>query len=184
MRMKISFAFMVGFVAAAVLVVALQYYGMDIRWQNDDDRSPVVPEQVACPADAKLCPDGSAVVRSGPNCQFAPCPSAPVETDTVRVTAPLPESVVGSPLTVTGQARGTWYFEASFPVTVRDANDQLLGTGVAQAQGDWMTTEFVPFQATVNFSASSTPTGFVVLHKDNPSGLPENDAQVRIPIRF
>lgn len=28
----------------------------------------------ACPADAKLCPDGSAVGRVGPDCEFAPCP--------------------------------------------------------------------------------------------------------------
>lgn len=31
-------------------------------------------EQVACTMDAKLCPDGSAVGRQGPNCEFAPCP--------------------------------------------------------------------------------------------------------------
>lgn len=28
-----------------------------------------------CPADAKLCPDGSVVGRSGINCEFAPCPT-------------------------------------------------------------------------------------------------------------
>lgn len=30
--------------------------------------------QVACTMDAKICPDGSAVGRTGPNCEFAPCP--------------------------------------------------------------------------------------------------------------
>lgn len=29
----------------------------------------------ACTLEAKLCPDGSAVGRTGPNCEFAPCPS-------------------------------------------------------------------------------------------------------------
>lgn len=29
---------------------------------------------VACTMEAKLCPDGSAVGRSGPECEFAPCP--------------------------------------------------------------------------------------------------------------
>lgn len=33
------------------------------------------PEAIACPADAKLCPDGSAVGRTGPNCEFAECPT-------------------------------------------------------------------------------------------------------------
>lgn len=29
---------------------------------------------VACTMEAKLCPDGSAVGRQGPNCEFAKCP--------------------------------------------------------------------------------------------------------------
>jgi len=31
-------------------------------------------EAKACTMEAKICPDGSAVGRSGPNCEFAPCP--------------------------------------------------------------------------------------------------------------
>ena len=31
---------------------------------------------VACTMDAKICPDGSAVGRIGPDCEFAPCPGA------------------------------------------------------------------------------------------------------------
>ena len=34
----------------------------------------LLDEGVACSADAKICPDGSAVGRSAPNCEFAPCP--------------------------------------------------------------------------------------------------------------
>lgn len=30
---------------------------------------------VACTEEAKLCPDGSAVGRSGPTCEFEPCPT-------------------------------------------------------------------------------------------------------------
>ncbi|MDQ5938765.1 MAG: hypothetical protein QG642_455 [Patescibacteria group bacterium] len=33
-------------------------------------------EQVACTMEAKECPDGSYVGRSGPNCEFAACPGA------------------------------------------------------------------------------------------------------------
>lgn len=32
------------------------------------------PLQKACTQEAKLCPDGSSVGRTGPNCEFAPCP--------------------------------------------------------------------------------------------------------------
>ena len=31
-------------------------------------------EQIFCTTEAKLCPDGSAVGRVGPNCDFTPCP--------------------------------------------------------------------------------------------------------------
>jgi len=107
-----------------------------------------------------------------------------VSSTMIRITAPLPNAVVKSPLTVTGEARGNWYFEASFPVKVLDANSKQLGVGIAQAQGEWMTTNFVPFNTTVNFSIPTTQTGTIVFQKDNPSGLPEHDAEVRIPIRF
>ncbi|HYD34736.1 MAG TPA: hypothetical protein VD999_01570 [Vitreimonas sp.] len=32
-------------------------------------------DQVICTMDAKVCPDGSAVGRTGPNCEFAECPA-------------------------------------------------------------------------------------------------------------
>lgn len=39
---------------------------------------PTTPKEssmpVACTMDAKQCPDGSYVGRSGPKCEFAPCP--------------------------------------------------------------------------------------------------------------
>ena len=38
-------------------------------WMNRDDRGPV-----ACTMEAKLCPDGSYVGRTGPNCEFSACP--------------------------------------------------------------------------------------------------------------
>ena len=35
----------------------------------------VQPDEVAmCTMDAKMCPDGSYVGRTGPNCEFSPCP--------------------------------------------------------------------------------------------------------------
>lgn len=35
----------------------------------------VKKEVYACDADAKICPDGSSVGRTGPNCEFATCPA-------------------------------------------------------------------------------------------------------------
>ena len=36
--------------------------------------TPDLPPATACQMDAKLCPDGSSVGRSGPDCEFAACP--------------------------------------------------------------------------------------------------------------
>lgn len=38
------------------------------------DQSPIKPTGVACTMEAKICPDGSAVGRTGPKCEFSPCP--------------------------------------------------------------------------------------------------------------
>lgn len=42
---------------------------------------PKQPAPTACTMEAKLCPDGSAVGRTGPNCEFAACPP-PASTST------------------------------------------------------------------------------------------------------
>lgn len=39
------------------------------------------PQSKACTEEAKICPDGSAVGRVGPNCEFAACPSCSCPAD-------------------------------------------------------------------------------------------------------
>jgi hypothetical protein len=106
--------------------------------------------------------------------------------DLIRITAPRPNGVITSPLKITGEARGNWFFEASFPIVVTDWNGLILGEGYATAQGEWMTTEFVPFTATLKFKNpnSNNKNGTLILKKDNPSGLLEHDDALEIPIVF
>lgn len=59
--------FVVLLVATAGTVVWLRFFSQ--------------PEQIACPMDAKLCPDGSYVGRIPPKCDFAACP----ETRKIRL---------------------------------------------------------------------------------------------------
>lgn len=89
---------------------------------------------------------------------------------------------VMSPLTITGLARGYWFFEASFPVELRDAKGNILSIGIAQAQGDWMTEALVPFSVTFAFKNAQTQNGTIVFKKDNPSGLPENEDSFTLPV--
>jgi hypothetical protein len=95
---------------------------------------------------------------------------------------PFPGAVTGKQFLVTGKARGTWYFEASFPVEILDKNGRVLTSGPAQALSDWMTTDFVSFSATMTVPTSYIGKATVVLKKGNPSGLPEYDAFISFPI--
>lgn len=106
----------------------------------------------------------------------------------IQVDYPESGSLVESPLLILGQARGLWFFEASFPVRLLDADGNEIANGIAQADlpadGEWMTEDFVPFQAELKFSPPLTETGTLVLEKDNPSGEAANAAELRIPVEF
>ena len=106
------------------------------------------------------------------------------KTNLIQLTNPRPNQTIESPLEVTGMARGFWFFEASFPIKLYDEKGNLLGTAIAQAQSDWMTENFVPFRANLEFPFSTTKKGVLVLEKDNPSGLPENADELKIPVTF
>ncbi len=102
----------------------------------------------------------------------------------LQVTAPLANQVVSSPLTITGKANGLWYFEGSFPVKLVDANNTVLGTGIAQSQGEWATTTLTNFSLTLTFVTPQTATGTLIFEKDNPSGLPQNAGTYLVPVQF
>jgi len=102
----------------------------------------------------------------------------------IQVSQPRPNDLIASPLEIKGEARGYWYFEASFPVKLLDANGTEIGLGIAQAKSDWMIEDFVPFEVKIEFQNPKTKKGTLVLKKDNPSGLPENDDELRIPVYF
>jgi len=120
--------------------------------------------------------------------------SAPTSTsqsnvykDLIQLTSPIASSTVTSPITITGVARGTWYFEASFPVVLVDWDGKIIAQGVATAQSDWMTTDFVPFKATLSFKTANVSKPYsnkatLILKKDNSSGLPAKDDALKIPI--
>ena len=103
----------------------------------------------------------------------------------IHVTSPKNDAELLSPFTVKGEARGTWYFEASFPVQLKNDKGVVVASGPAQAQGDWMTENFVPFTITLSFKRQVAGSkGTLILHRDNPSGLPQNEGSLEIPVVF
>jgi hypothetical protein len=116
--------------------------------------------------------------------------------DLISIESPVPESRITSPLEIKGVARGPWYFEASFPVFLTDWDGKIIAQGIATAQVDpadggagWMTVDFVPFTATLNFEnpswdADFSKRGTLIFQKDNPSGLPEHDNAYEMTVWF
>ena len=102
----------------------------------------------------------------------------------INVFTPVKGETVTSPLVVLGEVPGNWSFEASFPVSIEDLNGLVENKVAAQLIGDWMTSDMVPFSATLDYGATIVGDGVLVLRRDNPSGLPENDDSVTIPLRF
>jgi len=109
----------------------------------------------------------------------------PSKDDLIVVESLIDNQKISSPLTITGKARGNWYFEGSFPIILTDWDGLIIAEGYATAQGEWMTEEYVPFSGTIGFTKPEYGgNGFLILRKDNPSGLPENDNALEIPIVF
>lgn len=108
----------------------------------------------------------------------------PSSTSEIVISAPVSGQKVAAPLTVSGKARGGWYFEASAPVTVMDSSGKILGQGFVMAEGEWMTSEFVPFKGTINFNPGRATSGAVVFNNDNPSGEVSRARYVAIPVFF
>lgn len=96
---------------------------------------------------------------------------------------PVQNTIIASPLKITGKAPGNWFFEASAPVEVTNSNEDMIGQSYIMAQGEWMTTDYVPFEGTVEFTLEGD-YGFLILKKDNPSGEPQFDDSAKIKVLF
>ncbi len=104
------------------------------------------------------------------------------ESASIQIDYPAPNSTIVNPLTITGKAKGSWFFEATFPVKLVDENGKEITAALAHASEDWMTEDFVFFTAEMTFDAVSPGSGKLVFSKDNPSGLPENDESFELPV--
>lgn len=106
--------------------------------------------------------------------------------DLIKLYSPTAGAEIASPLIVTGEARGTWFFEATFPIILTDWDGLIIAEGYATAEDDWMTEEYVDFSGTLNFTKPNVPydRGSLILQKSNPSGLPEHDNALEIQIQY
>jgi hypothetical protein len=105
----------------------------------------------------------------------------------IQVFSPLANQTVSSPITIMARVPSSWLFEAALPIQLYDASGNLITSQVATftLDGDWMAATNVTFNTTLTYtSTNGAITGKLIIKKDNPSGLPQNDDSVEIPIKF
>lgn len=92
-----------------------------------------------------------------------------------QITTPELGKPIKSPLTIRGKVARSFAFEGTFPIVLKDANGKELARASAHVVGSNNTSNAVPFLAMLTFAQPISRTGTLVLQKDNPSGLPQND---------
>lgn len=160
-----------------------EWFCEDSTWQKHGN--PSLPMPTTPCGDVSVQVDSSSTIKKADDSIVIP--SAPEGEATfsneVIILNPKQNQLVSSPLKVEGQALGSWFFEASLPVKLVDNNNQIIVSHYGTAQDDWMTEKPVKFISDLVFSTNAT-SGFLIISKDNPSGLPQNDDSISVPVRF
>lgn len=107
---------------------------------------------IACTEEAKLCPDGSAVGRTGPNCEFAPCPgedqtSGGTLTESEARVIAEKACIKGSEALANGVYNAntkTWWFDANLNATKEGCNPAcVVDEATKTAEINWRCTGLI-----------------------------------------
>ncbi len=102
----------------------------------------------------------------------------------VTVTEPKRTAEVSSPVTVSGQAPGTWFFEAVLPISLVTAEGDVLIDDIFVTEEEWMTEDLLDFNLQLSFETPESNYGFIVVEKNDPSDLSHNKAAFYWPVEF
>jgi hypothetical protein len=94
------------------------------------------------------------------------------EQDLIVLDSPSPSQIQARKISVSGRARGNWFFEGSFPATITDEDGNELAKASIRAQSDWMTEDMVPFFGEISIPDGMVAPSLILLHlsADDPSG--------------
>lgn len=121
---------MQGFLSAVLIVLLIGIGGFLYRGAEERaamERPAVTPSaQQSCAQDAKVCPDGTSVGRTNPNCTFATCAAPNIENAALGIAYVAPAAGVSS----------TSIRIQSFPIPAgKTANDVILANTVHATSG-------------------------------------------------
>lgn len=136
---KIIIGIIIGLALAIVVFALLRIYRSDLA------KKEIGP---ACTMEAMMCPDGTAVGRSGPNCEFAPCPQLDSLLSETEAMAIAEKSCIKG-----GEALGagtynenskTWWFDANLNSTKPGCNPAcVVSEETGKAEINWRCTELI-----------------------------------------
>lgn len=120
-----------------------------------------------------------------PEASVVPSSTPSVQVESPVVSSPSANSVVKSPLKISGTVPAGWMFEGVFPIKLLDSEKNVIAQASAKevVAGSWQSGEPVEFTATLTFK-NATGSGTLVLENDNPEGDPANSKTFEIPIKF
>ncbi len=149
-------------IGTAILTIGIAFWVVDTRVAKAPDGT------TACTQEAKICPDGSAVGRTGPNCEFTACPEATATSST--------EGGGGNILPYTSGVRGIVSLGPTCPVMREPPDPQCADKPYATAVLVYRAGAKVPF-AIGNSDASgaftfSLPPGSYTLTAGGDKTLP------------
>lgn len=187
----LAFTIIIIFSVFSVGIIKYFEYGIDtastfvVEIKKNDKKA------VECPSDIQYCPNGNYVLRTGKDCEFSSCNEIVGIEDEFIVFSPKLNYSISSPVEISGKARGSWFFEATFPVEIYDENDNLLGSSFGQfisnpdkKDSTWMTNDFVEFGGEIDFKESNSKSGYIIFKKDNPSGNLNSEESFKLPVQF
>ena len=142
-------------ILAGILILAGGvWYGINKRGANN---------LVACTQEAKQCPDGSYVGRTGSNCEFTPCPKA-----LSIITQAEARSIAEKACIKGGEALDdgiynentkTWWFDANLNSTREGCNPAcVVSEETKQVEINWRCTGVLPFDSGAEGVVTLGPT--------------------------
>ena len=173
--------FLLIILALAILIVGYFYYVKDDLVTNNDQ---ILSFEDCVAAGNSIMKSYPRQCRAGDQIFVEDIGNELEKMDLIRIESPRPSQVIRSPLKIIGSASGVWFFEGDFPVRLLNAAGEQIAVGIAIAQGEWMTEDFVSFEAELDFSSPGFGKGKLILQKDNPSDLRELDDQLEVPVIF
>lgn len=104
---------------------------------------------------------------------------------TLAVFVDLPaDSVVASPIHISGTADSRFFWEGVFPVRLLGANGCVLGEAPAIPTGDWMVPGQIAFRSTLFFSAAPGSSAVLVFQEDIVGEDPLAPLEVRTLVKI